>query len=112
MTETSRALAGHQSLPRRLMETQGFSLGDPRSVVVSRDGRRVFFLRARSGTDPRQSLRLHEVETERERVITDALPIDAGELDPTPEEELMRRERSREQARGIVAHSIAGAVRG
>ena len=44
MTETSRALAGHQSLPRRLMETQGFSLGDPRSVVVSRDGRRVFFL--------------------------------------------------------------------
>lgn len=100
-TEAIRA-----ALPRRYQETQGFTLGSPRSFAISEDGRRVFFLRSRSGRDPNLALHLLEVESGEERLLADPLEIDPRGRDDTPEEEWIRRERSREQALGIVAYSI------
>ena len=38
--------------PRQLASTRRFTLGVPRAVTVSRDGRRVQFLRTQGGEDP------------------------------------------------------------
>jgi dipeptidyl-peptidase-4 len=96
------------TFPRQQARTHHFSLGVPRSFQVSADGRRVAFLRSKSGTDPVTCLWVLDLAadpgtpaSDPERLVVDPIAIGAGKDEP--EEERARRERSREQAGGVVA---------
>jgi dipeptidyl-peptidase-4 len=93
---------GGVSYPRESARTQRYSLGEPRNVVVSPDGRRVVFLRSRHGTDPVTCLWVVDVDTGEERLVGDPQVLLGGRDDDLPPEELARRERAREQAGGIT----------
>ncbi len=101
------------TFPRQYARTQRFTLGVPRSFQISPDGNRVVFLRSKSGSDPVTCLWLLDVTTGREHLIADPAELgklgsDDGDLDPA---EQARRERSREQAAGIVAFGCDDDVR-
>ncbi len=95
------------TFPRQQARTRHFSLGAPRSFQVSADGRRIAFLRSKGGSDPVTCLWVLDLpdgghpEPGSERLVVDPVTIGAGQDEP--EEERARRERSREQAGGIVA---------
>ena len=94
--------------PRQLASTRRFTLGVPRAVTVSRDGRRVLFLRTQGGEDPVTCLwrlDLADGGGGRERLAAD--PAASWNVGPgdVPEAERVRRERARERAAGIVAYS-------
>jgi dipeptidyl-peptidase 4 len=98
------------TFPRQQARTRNFSLGVPRSFQISADGRRIAFLRSKSGGDPVTCLWVldlpAEVSTpasEPERLVVDPAAIGAGKDEP--EEERARRERSREKAGGVVAYA-------
>ncbi len=99
-----------ESFPRQYARTQRFTLGEPRDVTVSRDGRRVVFLRSGSGDDPVNGLWVLDVTDGEERLVADprALLGDDGAGD-VPDEERARRERARESARGITAYATDAA---
>lgn len=90
--------------PRYVARTQGGRLGMPRSFTVSRDGRRVVFLRSRAGDDRVMGLWLLDVETGTERCLFDPRATGAGEGDLTSAERA-RRERLRESGRGVTAYA-------
>jgi dipeptidyl-peptidase-4 len=93
-----------QSFPRLSARTRRFTLGVPRGFTISPDGGKVLFLRTRSGTDPVTCLWELDTETHVERLVVDPRTLDADDRDLPPEERA-RRERSREQAGGVVAYS-------
>ncbi len=98
------------TFPRQYARTQRFTLGDPRSVSVSPDGRRVVFLRSTHGSDPVNSLWVLDAATGEERLVADPrelLSDDAG--DDLPPEERARRERTREGAGGITSYATDAA---
>jgi dipeptidyl-peptidase 4 len=91
---------------RQLTSTRRFTLGVPRAVTVSRDGRWVLFLRTQGGEDPVTCLwELALAGGGRERLIAD--PAASWNFGPgdVPEAEHIRRERARETSAGIVAYS-------
>ncbi|WP_433559149.1 prolyl oligopeptidase family serine peptidase [Pseudonocardia xinjiangensis] len=92
------------SFPRRQARTRRFTLGAPRGITVSPDGGRVVFLRSRGGTDPVTCLWTLDLETGEERLVADPHELDSGSEDLPPEERA-RRERSREQAGGVVGYA-------
>ena len=94
------------SFPRQQARTQRFSLGAPRAFTVAPDGSRVLFLRSASGTDRRTGLWSLDVETGVETPLFDPF-ADNEELSP---EERARRERSREQAAGVVGYATDKAL--
>ena len=95
---------GADSYPRESARTRRYTLGEPRDVVVSPDGRRIVFLRSRHGTDPCNCLWVVDADTGDERLVADPAELLAGrDDDDLPAEELARRERAREQAGGITA---------
>ncbi len=101
------------TFPRQYARTRRFSLGAPRSFEISPDGHRIAFLRSKGGSDPVTCLWLLDVTTGREHLIADPADLgdpgsDGSELDPA---EKARRERSREQAGGIVAFGCDDDVR-
>lgn len=102
-------MTASDSFPRRQARTRRFTLGAPRGATVSPDGTRVVFLRSRGGTDPVTCLWTFDVATGRERLVADPLElgVDEGNL---PAQERARRERSREQAGGIVGYATDAAV--
>src|SRR5215468_669639 len=96
------------TFPRQQARTRHFSLGTPRSFQISPDGRRVVFLRSRGGSDPVTCLWALDLPADPqapadqpERLVVDPIALGAGHDEP--EEERTRRERSREQAGGVVA---------
>jgi dipeptidyl-peptidase-4 len=96
------------SFPRQQARTRRFSLGVPRSFQVSPDGRRIVFLRSKGGSDPITCLWVLDLPADPsapadapERLVVDPIAIGAGKDEP--EEERARRERSREEAGGVVA---------
>jgi dipeptidyl-peptidase-4 len=97
------------SFPRRQARTRRFTLGAPRGFTVSPDGDRVVFLRSRGGTDPVTCLWSLDLATGEERLVADPHTLDATGEDLPPEEKA-RRERSREQAGGIVGYATDRAV--
>ena len=100
---------GTDSYPRQSARTQRFTLGEPRDVVVSPDGRRIVFLRSRGGTDPVNCLWVVDAATGEERLVAD--PEVLGRDDEAlPPEERARRERVRESAGGITAFTTDAAV--
>lgn len=109
MTEDSSN--GRDSYPRESARTQRYTLGDPRDVVVSPDGRRIVFLRSQGGTDPVNFLWVVDAATGEERLVADPTRLLAGRDDQDfPPEERARRERAREAAGGITAFATDAAV--
>jgi dipeptidyl-peptidase-4 len=108
MTDT---LASERSFPRQYARTQRFTLGEPRTVTVSPDGRRVVFCRSGAGDDPVNCLWVLDLETGTERMVADPrrLLADNNQADE-PAEERARRERTRECAGGIVSYATDAAV--
>jgi len=98
------------TFPRQYARTQRFTLGVPRSFEISPDGNRIIFLRSKGGSDPVNCLWLLDVATGQERLVADPAELGADGTDMDPEEKA-RRERSREQAAGIVAFGCDAGVR-
>jgi dipeptidyl-peptidase-4 len=94
------------SFPRQHARTQRFTLGEPRTLTVSPDGRRVVFLRSAAGDDPVNALWVMDAASGDERCVADPrlLLADADDVD-LPAHERARRERSRESAGGITAYA-------
>jgi dipeptidyl-peptidase 4 len=94
------------SFPRQHARTQRFTLGEPRTLTVSPDGRRVVFLRSAAGDDPVNALWVMDAASGEERCVADprALLADPDDVD-LPAHERARRERSRESAGGITAYA-------
>lgn len=90
------------SFPRRFAATQRFTLGEPRNVTVSPDGRRVVFARSTRGDDPVNRLWVLDVDTGEERMVVDPTSLGWGDLAELPPQERARRERAREGAGGVV----------
>lgn len=97
-----------ESFPRRQARTRRFTLGAPRGFTVTPDGARVLFLRSRGGTDPVTCLWSFDIGTGQERLLADPATLAGASSNSTaaelPAEERARRERSREQAGGIVGY--------
>ncbi len=93
--------------PHQLARTRRFTLGVPRAFTLSPDGNRILFLRTRGGEDRTSCLWLLDGGQERLLAAPETLAV-AG---PVPTAELIRRERARETAAGVVAYSADAAVR-
>ena len=63
MTDPTPAPGDSDSFPRRSAATQRFTLGAPRTIEISPDGKRITFLRSGGGDDPLHSLWVFDVET-------------------------------------------------
>jgi dipeptidyl-peptidase-4 len=104
-----------ESFPRRQARTRRFTLGAPRGFTVTPDGDRVLFLRSRGGTDPVTCLWSLDVATGTETLVADPLAIGAGSSgsaeENLPAEERARRERTREQAGGIIGYACDSTTR-
>jgi dipeptidyl-peptidase 4 len=61
--------------PQQFAQTRRFSLGIPRDFFISADGKRVLYIRSRSGTDASQVLWLYENQEERMLVEARTLGI-------------------------------------
>ncbi|MFE6743214.1 S9 family peptidase [Streptomyces tubercidicus] len=108
-TKKSEQPTHSADFPRQFARSRRFSLGVPRHVTVSPDGRRVLFVRTGSGTDPVG--RLWQYEDGGERLLADpALLVGAGS-GAVPEEERLRRERARERSVGVVSYATDEAAR-
>ncbi len=94
------------SYPRLAARTLRFTLGIPRNVTVSPDGRTVRFIRTPDGTTRTGQLWELDVESGVETVLVDPAELlgDGGEQ--LSAEERSRRERSRESAAGLVAYDV------
>ncbi len=110
------------TFPRQYARTQRLTLGEPRNVTVSPDGRRVVFCRSAAGDDPMNCLWVLDVMTGEERLVADPRRLltqpdgdddasdDDASDDAIPAEERARRERTREGAGGIVSYSTDAAA--
>ena len=93
------------TFPRQYARTRRLTLGEPRSFVVSRDGDRIVFVRSRAGDDPVNGLWVFDVDTGDEVHVVDADDLLANADAELPAQERARRERTREQAGGIVSYA-------
>ena len=94
------------SFPQQYARTQRLSLGEPRNITVSDDGRKVGFLRSNAGDDPVNRLWLLDVESGHETLVADPhVMLGADDAEDLPPEERARRERLREGAGGITSYS-------
>ena len=108
------------TFPRQYARTQRLTLGEPRNIVVSPDGKRVLFLRSAAGNDTVNSLWLCHTERNTETCLADIRALLTGTSSENESaQERARRERAREGAAGIVSfscdsevHHVAFAVSG
>ncbi|MEU4831502.1 DPP IV N-terminal domain-containing protein [Streptosporangium sp. NPDC023615] len=98
-----------ETFPRLHARTRRFTLGAPRGFTIAPGGDRVVFLRTRGGSDPVTCLWEYDVLSGSERLVVDPRALAADDEDLPPEERA-RRERSREQAGGIVGYGTDAAV--
>ncbi|MDQ3738479.1 MAG: prolyl oligopeptidase family serine peptidase, partial [Actinomycetota bacterium] len=92
------------TFPRQQARTRRFTLGEPRNIVVSPDGRRIVFVRSQGGADAVNCLWVLDNDTGDERLVADPTQLLAGrDADDLPPEELTRRERMREAAGGVTS---------
>ncbi|WP_329362188.1 S9 family peptidase [Streptomyces sp. NBC_00669] len=101
-------ITDHRDFPGQFARTQRFSLGVPRSFTLSPDGSSVLYVRTRGPED--RVGRLWRLDADGEHLLADpaALAEPAAEV---PQAELIRRERARERATGIVGYATDAAVR-
>ncbi|WP_433263473.1 prolyl oligopeptidase family serine peptidase [Actinosynnema sp. CS-041913] len=97
-------MGNETSFPRQQARTQRFTLGAPRTFTVTPDGGHVYFLRTATATSRANGLWVFDTATRAERLLVDpnTLLTDPEDLSP---EERARRERTREQAAGIVGYA-------
>ena len=97
------------SFARQYARTQRFTIGEPRNLSVTADGRTVVMARSMAGDDPVTCLWAVEVADGTERLIVDPRTIDddgrSDSAEDLPEAERLRRERLREGASGITAYA-------
>jgi len=94
------------SFPQQYARTQRLTLGEPRNITVSDDGRKVVYLRSNAGDDPVNRLWLLDVESGHETMVADPhVMLGADDAEELPPEERARRERLREGAGGITSYS-------
>ena len=93
------------SYPRQSARTRRFTLGAPRGFQIAADGSYVAFLRSRGGTDPVTCLWTVDTATGAERLIADPVALTRTVDEELPAAERARRERTREQAGGIVGYA-------
>jgi dipeptidyl-peptidase-4 len=94
------------SYPRLAARTLRFTLGIPRNVTVSPDGRTVRFIRTPDGVTRTGQLWEYDVESATESLLVDPVEL-LGEVgEQLSAEEKSRRERSRESAAGLVAYDV------
>ncbi len=98
------------SFLRLQARTQRFTLGTPRGFQVSPDGSRVLFLRSASGENRQHLLWQLDVASGEEKRLADPEVLLGGDEELSPEERA-RRERSREQAGGVVGNATDADVR-
>ncbi|MFI9814331.1 S9 family peptidase [Saccharothrix variisporea] len=97
-------MGNETSFPRQQARTQRFTLGAPRNFTVAPDGSHVYFLRTAAATSRANGLWVFDTATGTERLLVDPNDLLTDPEDLSPEERA-RRERSREQAAGIVAYA-------
>ncbi len=91
---------------RQYARTSRLTLGEPRTITVSPDGRRVVFVRSAAPDDPANALWALDALTGEERCVADPRRLLAGSGDEgLPAAERARRERVRESAGGIVSYA-------
>ena len=94
--------------PKEYALTVNYSLGAPKTFRVSEDGRRVFFLRATSGTSRILDVWMLDIQNPREVLLFSATKTTregrVGNSDPIAER--LRKERLRETATGVTSYSI------
>ncbi len=95
------------SFPRQYARTRGFNLGLPRAFRIADDGSRVAFLRTRAGDDTVAGLWVLDVATGEEREVYHP----AGAEEHVTQEELDRRERSREPQSGVTSYDTDQGLR-
>ena len=86
--------------------TRGFRLGVPRAVRVTPTGDAVLFLRSQARSF-QQDLYAFDPATGAERVLLTAEQVLQGAEEHLSPEEKARRERMREQARGITSYDLS-----
>ena len=99
------------SFPRQAARTLRFTLGVPRGFRVARDGRRVMFLRSKSGTDRMTCLWELDVDSGAERLLADPADLLGSAGESLSPEERALRERTREAAAGIVDYNVDADMR-
>ena len=95
------------SFPQQYARTQRLSLGEPRNISVSSDGKHVLYLRSASGSDSVNKLWMLDVESGHEKLVADPnILLGNEDAENLPPEERARRERLREGAGGITSFNI------
>ena len=93
-----------ESFPRQSARTRRFTLGEPRSFTLAKDGSRLAFVRSRAGDDAVNCLWVMDPDTGEEHLAADPRELLAEGEDNLPPAERARRERARESAGGVVAY--------
>lgn len=94
------------SYPRLAARTLRFTLGIPRNLTVSPDGRTVRFIRTPDGVTRTGQLWEHDVATGVESLLVDPVELLGEGGEQLSAEERSRRERSRESAAGLVGYHV------
>nr|MBA3650621.1 S9 family peptidase [Chthoniobacterales bacterium] len=94
------------SYPRLAARTLRFTLGIPRNITVSPDGRTVRFIRTPDGVTRTGELWEHDVATGTESVLVDPVALLGDKGEQLSAQERSRRERSRESAAGLVGYDV------
>ena len=90
------------TFPRQWARTRRGTLGDARDLTITPDGSTVYFLRARSTSDPVHLLWAVDTATGDERLVVDPAQLSTSGTESAAER--ARRERLRESADGIAAY--------
>ena len=100
----------NDSFPRQYARTQRLTLGEPRNLSVTPDGKQVVFARSRAGADPVNCLWRADATTGHETLVADPIALlaaVAGDDADLPAEERARRERMREGAGGVTSYALS-----
>jgi len=99
--------------PREYARTQNYTLGAPRTFRVSKNGKRVFFLRSISSSEKVLDLWYIDDQEHSDPHVNEKLLVRFNDLErevitnkSDPAAERVRRERLREAANGITTYSI------
>lgn len=94
------------SYPRLAARTLRFTLGIPRNITISPDGKTVRFIRTPDGMTRTGQLWEFDVDSGEESLLVDPLELLGSATEELSDEEKARRERSRESAAGLVSYHV------
>lgn len=100
------SIVADESFLERYAETNRFRSGRPSGVTLAPDGASALYLRS-GPRDRTQSLYELDLETGDERLLLSAERLLGGQAEELSEDELARRERQRQTARGLVSFALS-----